>query len=241
MRIAVISDVHSVADTFRSALEDARRTGFDQMVILGDLFTYGVDPVECADLAIEAMERDDALLIAGNHDKLYLDLESSCSAYYDRLPEWIMESAQWTWSQLGEQWPRRLETIQEWAWDGLLLAHANPFGFGNWTYLSSPELLAEAARVLRERGFRAGIFGHLHREATYRDDLGTLVHIVDSTGQPRRKGFQRTSWTLVEVSEAEIDIETRSIPFDRARLREQIRMVPNLSHETKAKLCGFYL
>ena len=240
MRIAVISDIHSVADTFRAALEDARREGFDQMVILGDLFTYGVDPVECADLAIEAIERDDALLIAGNHDKLYLDLERSCSSYFDRLPDWIMESAQWTWSQLGERWPRKLEAIHEWAWDGLLLAHANPFGFGDWTYLSSPDLLARAADVLRQRGFRAGIFGHLHREATYRDDFGTLVHIVDSTGQPRRKGFRGTSWTMVEVSETQVDIQTRALPFDRQRMQEQIRMVPNLSSATKTKLCGFY-
>lgn len=240
MRIAVISDIHSVAHTFRRALDAARDEGFDQLILLGDLFTYGVDPRECAELALEAIELDDALLVAGNHDQLYLDLDHRRSAYFEKLPDWIKESATWTWRELGSSWPRGLEPIPEWAWDGLLFAHANPFGFGDWTYLSTPELMSHAAAVLRQRGFRAGIFGHLHREAEYRDELGTLVHIVNSTGQPRKRGAKGTSWTRVDVNADRIDIETRQVVLDASTLRKRIWEIPDLSANTKSRLCGFY-
>jgi len=52
-----------------------RGAGFDQMILLGDMFTYGMNPVECAELAADAMDKDGALLIGGNHAQLELELE----------------------------------------------------------------------------------------------------------------------------------------------------------------------
>lgn len=240
MRIAVISDVHSAAAPFRKALANARAEGFDQMLLLGDLFTYGVDPTECMDLAIEAVEKDGAFLIGGNHDQLYIDMLEKRSAYFDKLPDWIKESVEWTWRELGEAWPQKLEWIPEWAWGTVFFAHANPFGYGDWTYLSNPELQAAAAKTLRERGFTAGIFGHLHRERFYSDNHGIEVHVVNSVGQPRSKGEQSPSWTMVEVQNGDLSVETRVIPFDAETHCSAIQAVSGLSDATKTKLCGFY-
>ncbi len=44
MRIAVLSDMHAVAEPTGQALRAAEAEGFDALVILGDLLTYGVDP-----------------------------------------------------------------------------------------------------------------------------------------------------------------------------------------------------
>ncbi len=240
MRIAVISDVHSAAAPFRKALADARAEGFDQMLLLGDMFTYGVDPAECRALAIEAIEQDGALLIGGNHDQLYVDLDTQNSAYFDRLPDWIQESVEWTWRELGEEWPSKLNWIEEWEAGGVLFAHANPFGYGDWTYLSNEEVQARAAKILRERGFQAGIFGHLHRPRDYRDDYGTQVHVVDSVGQPRSKGESGPSWTMVEIENDKVSVSTHEIAFDTDKHCLAIQAVSGLSDTTKSKLCGFY-
>ena len=240
MRIAVISDVHSVAAPFRKALSAARSEGFDQLLLLGDLFTYGVDPTECVDLALEAIDQDGAFLVGGNHEQLYVDLRDRRSAYIDQLPDWIRESVEWTWRELGESWPNRLEWISEWAWGSILFAHANPFGYGDWTYLANDELLQAAATKLRERGFSAGIFGHLHRPKTFLDDFGTQVHVVNSVGQPRSKNGKGPSWTMIEVDNGNLSVEDRPIDFDAETHRSEIFAVSGLSPETKSMLCRFY-
>lgn len=240
MRIAVISDIHSTAAPFRRALRNAREEGFDQLVILGDLFTYGVDPGECLDLAIEAIDRDGAFLIGGNHEQLYIDLRDRRSAYIDKLPGWIRESVEWTWRELGETWPARLEWIPEWAWNKVLFAHANPFGYGDWTYLSDEELLKAAGTKLRERGFRAGVFGHLHRPKFYRDEHGIEVHVVDSIGQPRSRPQANPAWTMIEISGDQLSVQSRPIEFDTQAHRSGINATRGLSPETKSMLCRFY-
>ena len=240
MRIAVISDVHSAAGPFRTALSDARSEGFDQLILLGDLFTYGVDPGECLDLALEAIEDDDALFVGGNHDQLYIDLGTRRSSYLDQLPDWIRESVEWTWSELGERWPAQLESIPEWAWGTVLFAHANPFGYGNWTYLADEDRLEEAAVTLRERGFGAGIFGHLHRPKYHRDAFGTEVHVVNSIGQPRSKTGPGPSWTMVSIDSGNLALEARPVSFDAQAHCSNIAAVAGLSAQTKSRLCGFY-
>jgi len=240
MRIAVISDVHSAAIPFRRALADARAEGFDQLLLLGDLFTYGVDPGACRELAIEAIDRDGAFLVGGNHEQLYIDLRDRRSAYIDRLPDWIRESIEWTWQELGEEWPPQLNWIAEWAWDDALFAHANPFGFGDWTYLADEELLSAAAIRLRERGFRYGIFGHLHREKFFRDQHGIEVHVVDSVGQPRSGQGAKPSWAMIESKSGELRVDIRPIEFDRHAHQSAIHHAEGLSPETKSMLCRFY-
>ncbi|WP_379923342.1 metallophosphoesterase family protein [Erythrobacter sp. R86502] len=240
MRIAVISDVHSAATPFRRALEAARAEGFDQLLLLGDLFTYGVDPAACREIAIDAIDRDGAFLIGGNHEQIYIDLRDRNTDYFDRLPEWIRESIEWTWQELGEEWPQQLSWISEWAWDGALFAHANPFGYGDWTYLGNNELLSAAARRLRDRGFRYGIFGHLHREKFLRDEHGVEVHVVDSVGQPRSGRGAQPSWTMIESHSGKLQVSVRPIDFDARAHQSAIIHARGLSLETKSQLCRFY-
>ncbi|MDJ0978682.1 MAG: metallophosphoesterase family protein [Erythrobacter sp.] len=240
MRIAVISDVHSTAAPFEKALKAARDETFDQLILLGDLFTYGVDPAACLDLALEAIDQDGALLIGGNHEELYIDLRDSRPGYFDKLPDWIRDSVEWTWQELGEEWPHRLKWIEEWACDGVLFAHANPFGYGDWTYLSDDPRLRAAASTLKERGFRAGVFGHLHRPKYYRDDKGIEVHVVNSIGQPRSNSNPTPSWTMVDVMDDAVSVETRPIDFDTKAAQIKIQSVAGLSADTKSRLCRFY-
>jgi predicted phosphodiesterase len=239
MRIAVISDVHAAQAPFAAALSAARAAGFDQLILLGDLFTYGVAPVECAELAFEAMDKDGALLIGGNHDQLYVDLEQGERDYYNRLPDWIRESVEWTWGALGEQWPDALPYIPEWRSGDLLMAHANPFGYGDWTYLSNATSLSRAADVCSEQGVRYGVFGHLHRAMNHSSPKAE-IHVIGSVGQPRSRDDQVPHWAMLELTDDSLTVTRHDVPFDAAAHCADIRRRPSLSDSTKAKLCGFF-
>ena len=240
MRIAVISDIHAALAPFRQALSAARSEGFDQLILLGDLFTYGVDPAGCAELAAEAVERDRAVLIGGNHDQLYVDIATGGSDYVDGLPDWIRESVDWTWERLGRSWPRQLDWQEEWSRDGLLLAHANPFGYGDWTYLSDEPKLAQAAEILENRGYRWGVFGHLHRERSYCSPSGVEVHVVGSTGQPRDRDNPEPQWAMIDLHDGAMSLTRNKIPFDRTAHRFAIAAEPGLSDHTKEMLCRYF-
>jgi predicted phosphodiesterase len=239
VRIAVISDVHAAFAPFDAALTDARSAGFDQLILLGDLFTYGTEPAACADLTLEAIDKDGALLIGGNHDQLYVDLERQDTGYYDRLPDWIRESVDWTWNCMGRQWPANLNYVEEWSCGDMLMAHANPFGYGDWTYLSNDDLLDRAARTCAQRGYRFGIFGHLHRNRYY-SGAGVEVHIIGSVGQPRSNEDRAPQWAMLEMTPGGLTVERHSVAFDPAAHCHAIRMQAGLSDSTKNRLCGYF-
>jgi Calcineurin-like phosphoesterase superfamily domain len=240
MRIAVISDIHAARAPFQAALCDARREGFDQLVLLGDLFTYGIEPEACADLAADAVARDGALIVGGNHDVLYCELADGSSSYADRLPDWIRESVDWTFQRLGRRWPDQLGWVDQWAWDGILFAHANPFGFGDWTPLSDEGAMSAAAARLDQRGFGCGIFGHVHRPARYRSARGIDVHLVGSIGQPRSREDAVPQWTMIEAVADRVSLSPRHVAFDPADHRAGIQATAALSADTRDRLCRYF-
>lgn len=239
MRIAVISDVHAAYEPFATGLADARSAGFDQLVLLGDLFTYGLEPRECAELASDAIAKDGAVLVGGNHDQLYVDLEKGNRDYFDELPDWIRESVEWTWNALDNRWPSSLPWIAEWSTAELLMAHANPFGYGDWTYLSDEKSLERAAEVCAMRGYRYGIFGHLHRYMLH-STPNCEIHVVGSIGQPRSRHDRAPHWAMVEVAKSEVSIVRHDVRFDAAAHCAAVRQHPDFTEGTKAKLCGYF-
>jgi predicted phosphodiesterase len=238
MRIAILSDMHGARRPFERALADARASGFDQLVLLGDLFTYGVEPETCRDLALDAITQG-ALLIGGNHDQLYVDLAAGDSGYLDGRPAWLVESVLWTWERLGRQWPEQLAWQHERIIDDVLLAHANPYGTGDWRYLNSPDALEAAAACLADRRLRAGVFGHVHRPAAHTAH-GVEVFVVGSLGQPRSRDRIVPEWSLLELRAGAITIERCAVEFDAAVHCADIQATDTLSPDTRNRLCRFF-
>jgi predicted phosphodiesterase len=238
MRIAVLSDMHGARRPFERALEDARTLGFDMLVLLGDLFTYGVDPEACRDLATGALE-DGAILIGGNHDQLYVDLAHGETSYLENRPKWLIESVQWTSERLGGIWPERLRWKDEYIIEDVLLAHANPFGFGDWTYLNSPDLLTSAAVSLANRGLRTGVFGHVHRPESFTEN-GINVYVVGSIGQPRNRKKFSPEWALLEMKQNAVDLKRQFVEFDPVEHCATIQATKELSEDTRNRLCQFF-
>lgn len=234
----MLSDIHAMHAGLAAALGAARTEGFDALVILGDLLTYGVGPAETLDLVHDAVARDGAILITGNHDQIYLDLAGAGGDYLAGLPMWLQETVNWTAARIPANALLDFTWQQSWACGPMFAAHANPGAFGDWTYLNTDARADHAAAALAERGYRYGIFGHTHRARRFDRD-GVSLFTLGSLGQPRDDDDPRLQWTMIDMDEDEITIAPRAVAFDRAAHIKAIRAT-TLSPSTQDRLCGFF-
>lgn len=238
MKLAILSDIHAAADAYEAALHAARAEGFDQLLILGDLLTYGPDPGRTLDLTADAVSRDGALLVVGNHDHLYREPEASSTFYAAGLPEWIRESIDWTVLQTTPDPLSRFHWQEEWSEGEFLAAHANPFGAGDWTYLRTDADFDRAGQVLADRGYRYGLFGHIHRFA--RRNIGnSWVATIGSIGQPRDREDPLPQWAVARYDGRSWQVEQRHVDFDWSSHKAAIQAT-SMSAATKQRLCAFF-
>lgn len=185
MKIGILADVHANARALDAGLTALRTAGAERLVFLGDLLSYGPDPLRVIELLQGAARTTPTSFIVGNHDQLYFELQRGERGYYSRMPPWIQESARFTVDALGST---RLEALFPWLPEievgDVLLSHANPFGAGDWTYLNADDARTRAAATLRARGFNVGVFGHTHREVDV-EVAGVRLLNPGSVGQPR--------------------------------------------------------
>lgn len=237
MRIAALTDIHAASDPLQLALTAARREGFDAMLIMGDLLTYGVQPLETLELVHGAAARDGAILIKGNHDLLYQS-PAMASAYRADLPDWLRESVDWTAAHIPAGSMSAFDWRESWSTGTLFAAHANPFAFGDWRYIRSVQEAEEAAETLAGRGFLYGLFGHVHRQRRY-DCAAATIFTLASLGQPRDDRDRTPKWAMIEVRGDCVNVETRDIDFDPEDQMHAIR-ASTLSATTQERLCRFF-
>jgi predicted phosphodiesterase len=237
MRIAALTDIHAMASTLEQALYDARVEGFDVMLIMGDLLSYGVAPLQTLDLVHEAISRDDAILISGNHDIMYRKTDAS-GAYVANLPDWIGETVAWTKTQIPDGVMDDFEWQDDWSSGPLFVAHANPYEFGDWRYINARQDAEIASVALSDRGFSYGAFGHCHRARTY-DCTAATVFTIGSLGQPRDDRNHVMQWAMIDVNDNCATISSRTVAFDRDDHLAAIRAT-TMSEPTRNRLCSFF-
>ncbi|AMK25091.1 metallophosphoesterase [Sphingobium sp. TB-6] len=237
MRIAALTDIHAASDSLQLALTAARREGFDRMLILGDLLTYGVQPLETLELVQGAAARDGAVLVRGNHDLLYQESPAAEAVRAD-LPDWLRESIDWTDAHIPPGCMKAFDWRDSWSQGPLFAAHANPFDFGDWRYIRSAQEAEEAAAMVAVRGFRYGLFGHVHRHRRYDCDAATIFTLA-SLGQPRDDRDRTPKWAMIEIRGDFVTIESRDIDFDPEDQMHAIRAT-TLSAPTQERLCRFF-
>lgn len=77
MKYYVTADIHSFFTPFKAALTEA---GFfedkeqHKLIVCGDLFDRGKEPFELQDVILDLMEKEQVILIKGNHEDMVLDL-----------------------------------------------------------------------------------------------------------------------------------------------------------------------
>ena len=74
MRYYVTADIHGFLTPFQNALRDAGYyddPGEKKIIVCGDIFDRGAEAVEMQDYILELMERDEVILVRGNHEDLF--------------------------------------------------------------------------------------------------------------------------------------------------------------------------
>ena len=74
MRYYVTADIHGFLTPFQNALRDAGYyddPGKKKIIVCGDIFDRGAEAVEMQDYILELMERDEVILVRGNHEDLF--------------------------------------------------------------------------------------------------------------------------------------------------------------------------
>ena len=118
-----------------------------------------------------------------------------------------------------------------------MIAHANPFAYGDWTYLEGAETVARAEAALRARGATTGVFGHTHRARIQRE--GVLLCNAGSIGQPRNRE-RASTFLLLELDDAgSVRAAIEPVHYDVDAHLRRLR-ASSLSPGTVARLTGFF-
>lgn len=68
IKIAVISDSHSNADSLGIVLENFKKMKIDITIFLGDILTYGCQPLEVLSMLDKYQSENKVIFIKGNND-----------------------------------------------------------------------------------------------------------------------------------------------------------------------------
>lgn len=252
-KIAVISDIHANADALTMVLKELKNKSIDITIFLGDILTYGCQPREVVSILNEYKRENPAIFIKGNHDQFYFDLQSNVKKSSYKLPKFVDESVNWTLKKIS---PLLLKDVFTWhdsyRIGDVYFSHANPFSYGDWSYIEKPQELHRSFQELRKKNVFSGVFGHSHRQLfigskkstlhemdTYSSDINNIDQLIINTGsigQPRGKGL---GYVLLEIKNDKLfkaSFEKIKINFENSiNLIQQTK----LSQETKKKLIDY--
>jgi diadenosine tetraphosphatase ApaH/serine/threonine PP2A family protein phosphatase len=234
MKIALFSDLHANIHALDACLEHAVAQGAESFALLGDMVGYGAFPSQMLERC-EALEREGALVIRGNHESLALK----------------PQIGRGTWGGLTAQWTHEQLSVGQRAWIAalplerrlgpLLIVHASANEPAFWHYVVDAET---AARSLRGAAFDPTIrwifSGHVHQQALYVEtgrertvrflpEPGVPVQlrnnrrhlgIVGSLGQPR-DGDPRACYATLDISSAMVTFHR--VRYDHFAAAEAIR------------------
>lgn len=245
--IAVISDIHGNANSLNICLESISDRNVDILICLGDILTYGTQPNEVIDRLDNYQRNGKLIMIKGNHEEFYFS--SDISESY-KIPSFVKESIDWTKENLKFS---NIEKIFDWrthySIQNIFFAHANPFEYGDWSYIETKTKIAETINKLKKQNFFCGVFGHSHRqyilhESNFFDNLfhsnledlnSPLIVNVGSVGQPRGRGF---CYSFLEINDHNIQIELIRFKPDLEPIINSINLT-SLSKKTKLQLIDY--
>jgi len=259
-RYVVIGDIHGNDLALESALAESDRIGYDKLIFIGDLLTYGPSVNPIIEKISELSKMPNIVVLRGNHDWIYDDLLfNGCSAYKDSLAPWVQNSIEMSASKLDLGLWRKINFQDRHISDGIYFGHANPFGSQNWRYLNSDNDLTEASDALREYKLPLGVFGHTHRMMVFQRRLyplpigrvaqfntdnsrirpEPLILNCGSVGQPRDKS-NREHILVIDSHYQSYTYWFKPIEYDIDAHIADI-MKSNLSPEAKNRVCQFHL
>lgn len=257
-RIAVIGDIHANIRALDAALRVAAHAGYDDLIFLGDILTYGIDVAAVTARVAAECEKGDAVLLRGNHDTLYLMPDNnSVKSYVQKLPPWIRECIDFTARNLPSTIFESLPFTDSCEKERVFFSHANPFDQDDWRYLNTKTEHLEACATLESRNLHCGVFGHTHRVKAFacKPDTGRFLdvaagklvmkkqcgpHVINagSIGQPRSKSRQ-AHILIIDIEQEHLTADFKRVDYEiGAHLDGLARS--GLRHETIETLISFF-
>jgi len=218
-KIAVISDIHGNVFSLRNALNEIDSVGVDLTVFLGDLLTYGCQPVEVVNELLAYASESTSIFVKGNHDQFYFDFLHTDNIFSYKVPDFVKESVSWTNKQL-KQFDVNLEELFPWVDQNYGVA---VFGHTHRQFIArhSP---AE------------GLFDISSANSETYSFSDTVIINPGSIGQPRGRG---ASYLLLEYSNNERFTATLNSVDVEEELSSDGVLASSLSESTKSKLISY--
>ncbi len=246
----IISDIHSNFDSLEITYNNLKKeTNETKVVILGDILTYGLKPIETINLLLKINDDFETHFLIGNHDQIYFDIQHGLKPKY-HMSAFVKNSVDWTLKQIQKV---SLYKLFNWKWNyqiqNIFFSHAIPFEDGNWSYLEQEESLNLAFNKLDSMNAGLGVFGHSHRQRIYKNsqtftlgetklDLkrGPYILNAGSIGQPRGNSLSFCKLAL--------ENDMALINFEKVDFKYQIMindiMGSDLDIKTKSCLMQFW-
>jgi len=261
-RFAVVSDIHGNIYALKALVHYIRQHDIANVLILGDVLTYGCDPNAVIELLKELQSERRCIFIKGNHDQFYFDLARGEDPFSYKMPEFVKESVRWTYSNCRYDLWKEFEWVESHYESGCFFAHANPFEYGNWRYINNADDHCLAAKKLSALDYKIAFFGHTHRQkigiCSYENnEISEEVGFIDnkekqfavdlnvnniticntgSVGQPRGG---KPSFIVVNVCGALVNMDIIDLSFDICPHLEQINQ-SDMSLATRNKLISYF-
>lgn len=215
MRYLILTDIHANLEGLDTCLSDAKRRGFDRVLVLGDIVGYGPDPNAVVD-RVRALKP--AAIVRGNHDKVALGMSQADGfhAAARAAAQWMLESL----TEVNREWlmnlpmgPTVVEGVVE-------ICHGAPFDEDAYIF---DEL--DARHAFDTATAQVCFFGHTHFAVAFRM-AGDLLEIVappegqtvlaldgqsrylinpGSVGQPR-DGDPRAAYAIFDTERNTVDL-----------------------------------
>lgn len=230
MLIAFFADIHANRQAFEACLAQARDSGVERIVLLGDYVGYGADPEWAVETVMGLVDKG-AVAVLGNHD-------SAINNGREHMNVEARVVIEWTRGELGIAQRQFLAglplTIND---DDRLYVHSEASNPKNWLYVKS---VADAARSLAFDPAQITFCGHIHMPALYSmsatakmtgftPTTGVPIQllpgrrwlvVLGSVGQPR-DGNPAASYLMLDADKREITY--CRAPYDVAEAAARIK------------------
>jgi diadenosine tetraphosphatase ApaH/serine/threonine PP2A family protein phosphatase len=210
-------------------LADARRRGFDETLVLGDIVGYGADPNA---VVARVQELKPRAIVRGNHDKVACGLEQAdgFNAVARAAAEWtfeVLEPAHRAWLASLPKGPLAVDDLVE-------ICHGSPIDEDLYIFDET-----DALRALKGMSRQLCLFGHTHFPMTFQLAGGELqamgptaaaeailelrtdvLYLVNpgAVGQPR-DGDARAAYAIVDVIDRCIELYRVDYPIAKAQMK----------------------
>lgn len=221
MKVAVISDIHGNAISFKKVIEDINSFQIDTIICCGDLTAFGIMPMEIVQY-LECL--DNAHIIAGNTDrwiKLILDGEKE---FREKVVYKVEPSLAWTIKKLGRyarQYIEKYPSYREVKMENKKIAIVHGSLQSDVEGIMESHDFTTLFPVLKEKGIDCLVCGHTHIPFI-KEDGETIIVNCGSVSLPY-DGIPKPSWALLEINEGEkVHAEIMRTAYDRVEYVDKL-------------------